>query len=137
VELDVAVAGEVGRNATVSTVGASAATDSTLNDNVVDEAALDIEALDFSVSLQVNEELTDGLDGLLGPSTKSGMLELLDLSVARHTTSEASVWDDLFLFSASLKVGDGSVELQSLNSLRNIVGVLEVNAEVSDLALGG
>lgn len=121
----------------MSTVGTSTATDGTLDDNVVDEATLNIKSLNLSICSQVDEELTDGLDGLLWPPTEGGVLELLDLSVARNTTGEAGVWDDLFLFSTVLKVLDGSVELKPLNSLCYVVGVLEVNAEVSDLALGG
>jgi len=42
VELDVAVAGEVGRNATVGSVGSPAATDGALNNNVADGATIEV-----------------------------------------------------------------------------------------------
>jgi len=58
----VAVAGEVGRNATVSAIGAPAAIDGALNNNVVDQAAIEIKAFGFGIRAQVDEQLTDGLD---------------------------------------------------------------------------
>jgi hypothetical protein len=137
VELNVAVAGEVGRDATVGTVGAPAAIDGTLHNNVVDGATIKVEALNLGVGAQVDEQLADGLDGLLGPSSEGGVLVVLQLSVATNTTSEAGVWDNLLLLSAVLEVCDRGVELSSLHCLGNVVGVLEMNAEVGDLALSG
>ena len=99
-----AVASEVGRNATVSTVGTPTSIDSTLNDNMVDNAAVEVKAFGLGVGSQVDEELTDGLDGLLGPPTEGGVLEVFALGMATNTTGEACVWDNLFLLSAVLKV---------------------------------
>jgi len=133
----VAIAGEVGRNATVSAIGAPAAIDCTLDDSMVDGAFLEIKAFGLSIGAQVDEQLTDGLDRLLGPSTEGGVLERLDLGVTSNTTCVASVWDDLLLLLAVFKVGDSSVEFPSLQAAGYIVGILVVNAEVRNLGFGG
>ena len=91
----------------------------------------------LSVGAQVDEQLADGLDGLLGPSSEGGVLVVLQFSVATNTTSEAGVWNNLLLLSAVLEVCDSRVELSSLHRLGDVVGVLEMNAEVGDLALSG
>jgi len=62
VELNMAVAGEVGRNATVSAIGTPAAINSTLDNNVVDNAAVEVQAFGLGVCPQVDEQLADGLD---------------------------------------------------------------------------
>ena len=94
-------------------------------------------SFNLGVGAQVDEQLADGLDGLLGPSSEGGVLVVLQLSVATNTTGEAGVWDNLLLLGAVLKVCDRGVELSSLDGLGNVVGVLEMNAEVGDLALSG
>ena len=121
----------------MGTISAPATIYSALDNNVVDDAAIEIQALGLSVCPQVDEQLADGLDGLLGPPTEGGELEVLDLCVAANTTCEASVRDDLFLLGAVLEVLYSSVKFLSLNALGNIVGVLEMNTEVRNLALGG
>jgi len=65
------------------------------------------------------------------------VLEGLHLGMATNTTCEASVWNNLFLLSAILKVVDGSIELLSLDGSCYVVGVLEVNAEIRNFALSG
>jgi hypothetical protein len=121
----------------VGTVGAPAAIDGALHNNVVDGATINVESFNLGVGAQVDEQLADGLDGLLGPSSEGGVLVVLQLSVATNTTGEAGVWDNLLLLGAVLKVCDRGVELSSLDGLGNVVGVLEMNAEVGDLALSG
>jgi len=133
----VAVGCDVGRNATVGAVGAPAALDGTLNDNVVDGAAIKVESLDFGVGAQVGEQGEDGRDRLGGPPTEGGVLVVLQLRVATNTTSEAGVWDNLLLLSAVLEVCDSGIDHSSLHCLGDVVGVLEMNAEVGDLALSG
>ena len=76
-----AVAGEVGADTTVGTVGSSAARDGALDNDVADDASVDVELGSLGVGLEVDEELTNGLDRLLGPSTL-GVLEHFALSVA-------------------------------------------------------
>ena len=55
VELNMAVAGEVGRDATVSAICTPAARDGSLHNSVADGASLDIEALGLGISPQVDE----------------------------------------------------------------------------------
>lgn len=60
-ELDVAVGGDVRGDATVGTVGPSAASNGALDTNVGDHAFLGVEALSLSVALKIEQELADGL----------------------------------------------------------------------------
>ncbi len=60
----------------MSAVSSSASLLGSLNNNVCDNALVGVEALLLSVRLQVEEQLADGLDGLLGPSAGGGALDL-------------------------------------------------------------
>jgi len=133
----VTVGGEVGRDSSMGSVGSPAAIDGTLNNDVVDDTTVKVESFDLGVSAQVDEQLADGLDRLLGPSSEGGVLVVLQLGVATNTTGEAGVWDNLLLLSAVLEVCDCGVQLSSLHGSGNVVGVLEMNAEVGDLAFSG
>jgi len=137
-ELDVAVASEVGGDATVSAICAPSSTDSALHNDVIDGATFEIKSLGLSIGSQVDQECAHGRDRLCGPSTEGGVLvSCLNLGVATNTTGVACVWDDLFLFSALLEVVNSVAELLSLHGFGNIVGVLVMNTEVRNLALGG
>ena len=61
-ELDVAVGGQVGADTTVGTVSATTARDGSLHDDVVDHAVIDVELSLLGVGLEVDEELSDGLN---------------------------------------------------------------------------
>ena len=88
-EFDVTVAGEVGADTTVGTVGSSAARNGALDNDVVDNASVNIELGSLSVSLEVDKELAAGLEGLLGPSTL-GVLEFVRLRGAANATTVAA-----------------------------------------------
>jgi len=135
-EFDMAVAGKVGRNSTMGSVSASSSGDGSLADGVVDNASVDVESLLLSVSSQVLEERLNGLDGLLGPSSKL-VLEDLALGVSTDTTGVHSEGNDGFFSEASVHVLDGFIELKSLACSGNIVRVLVMDSQVSDLAYGG
>ncbi len=60
----------------MSTVGSSTALLGSLDNNVRNNAFVSVETLLLSVSLQVEEQLADGLDRLLGPSAGGGALDL-------------------------------------------------------------
>ena len=60
----------------MSAVGSSTSLLSSLNNNVSNDAFVGVETLLLSVGLQVEEELADGLDRLLGPSAGGGALDL-------------------------------------------------------------
>ena len=134
VELDVAVGGEVGADATVGTVGSTATGDGTLHDNVVDHAVVNVELGSLSVGSEVDEELADALDGLLGPATLS-VLELLGLGVTANATSVPSEGDDLFVLETVVHVCDGSLQLHALGGAGHFVSVLVMCAQVGDPAL--
>eukprot|EP01084_Bolivina_argentea_P079530 144258_1 len=80
-ELDVAGAGHVRANATVSTVGAAAHDGGTVDLDVRDEEVLDLEALDLGVRLGVGEEVEHVTARLLGPAARDGILVKLALSL--------------------------------------------------------
>ena len=60
----------------MSAVGSSTSLLGSLDNNVCDDALVSVEALLLSVCLQVEEQLADGLDRLLGPSAGGGALDL-------------------------------------------------------------
>jgi hypothetical protein len=136
VELNVAVGGEVGADATVGSVSSTAAGDGALGHGVGDDALVGVELLGLGVRLEVDEELTDDLDGLLGPSTGL-VLELLEHGVSAGGTVEPSEWNNLFVLENVLQVSDGLLQVPALHGAGNFVSVLEVGSEVSNLALGG
>jgi len=135
-ELDVTVGGEVRGDSTVGSVSASSSRDGSLADGVVDDASLNIESLALSIGFEVNKERSDGLDGLLGPSSEL-VLEDLALSVSADTTSVNSEGDDGLMGEASIHVGDGLVKSKVLACSGNVVGVLVMDSQVTDLGHGG
>lgn len=136
VELNMAVGGKVWADATVGTVGSSAAGDSALSESVGDDTSVDIEFLALSVSLEVDEEFTNDLDGLLWPSSLL-VLEFFQHGVSASGTIEPSEWNNLLVLEDILQVSNGALDAQSLDGTSNFVSVLEVSSEVSNLALGG
>ena len=129
-----AVAGEVGADTTVGTVGSSAARDGALDNDVADDASVDVELGSLGVGLEVDEELTHGLDGLLGPSTLS-VLECFALSVAADTSNVPAERNNLLVLKTVLHVVDGSLELHALGGAGHFVSVLVVGTQVRDPAL--
>ena len=136
VELNMAVAGEVRADATVGTVRATAAGNSALNNDVVDDAVVNVELLGLGVGAEVDKELTHAVHGLLGPATLS-VLEGLDLGMAADATGVLSEGNNLFVLQNSLHVLDGLVELPALNGASDLVSVFVVGAEVTNSALSG
>lgn len=76
VEFDVTVRREVRGNTTMGAVGSSTTLLGSLNNNVSNDAFVSVETFLLSVCLQVEEQLADGLDRLLGPSAGGGALDL-------------------------------------------------------------
>ena len=118
----------------MGSVCSSAAGDGSLHDGVVDEAVISVQLLSLSVGLEVDEELSDALDGLLGPATL-GVLEGLSLSVTADTTGVPSERNNLGVLENVLHVLDGSVELHALGGASDFVSVLVVSAQVANSAL--
>ena len=134
VELNVTVRGKVGGDATVGTVGTAAALDGALHDNMGDDALIGVESLGLSVLLGVDEEITDGLDGLLGPS--SGV-DAEDLALGVSTSVVLEVGDNLLVLEHVFHVMNGVLDQETLNSTGGVVSVLVVSAQVVDLGQGG
>ena len=129
-----AVAGEVGADTTVGTVGSSAAGDGALDNDVADDASVDVELGSLGVGLEVDEELTNGLDGLLGPPTLS-VLECFALSVAADTSDIPTERNNLLVLKTVLHIVDGSLKLHALGGAGHFVSVLVVGTQVRDPAL--
>ena len=134
VELNVAVAGEVRADATVGAVSSAAAGDGSLHDDVGDHAVINVELGRLGVGAEVDEELTNALDSLLGPATLAS-LEGLALSVAADTTVVASEGDDLSVLKSSVHILDRLLELPALHGTSHIVSVLVVGTEITNSAL--
>lgn len=133
-EFDVTVAGEVGADTTVGTVGSSAARNGALDNDVVDNASVNIKLGSLSVSLEVDKELAAGLEGLLGPSTL-GVLEFLGLSVSSDTSCVPTERNNLLVLKTVLHVLDGSLKLHALGGTSTLISVLVVGTQVRDPAL--
>jgi len=131
VELNVAVGAEVGGHATVSTVGTATALDGALADDVGNVALVGVEALGFGVRLDVDEELTNSLGGLFGPSTANS-LEFLALGVVLGVVPAER--NNLLMLKDVIHVVNGLLDHHTLNGTSNIVSVLVMGAEISDLA---
>jgi len=136
VELDVTVGGKVGRDSTVGSVGSSAARNSALDNDVVDDTGVDIKLLGLSVSSQVDEEFLNSLERLLGPSTLSVLMNL-SLCLTGNTTRVASERNNLLVIETVVHVAEGSLELETLAGAGDIVSVLVVSSQVRDSALSG
>jgi hypothetical protein len=135
-EFDVTVGGKVGGDSTMGSVSTSSSGDGSLGDGMVDDASVDIKVLGLSVGLEVNEERSDSLDGLLGPSSEL-VLEDLALGVTADTTGVHSEGNDGFVGEASIHVLNGLVKSKTLACAGNIVGVLVMDSKVTDLTHGG
>ena len=134
VELNVTVRGKVWADATMGSVGSSTAGNGALHDDVVDVAGVGVKLGGLGVGSQVNDELTDGLDGLLGPSSL-GVLEDLALSVSTDTSSVASERNNLLVLQNIVHVVDGSLQAEALGSASTFVSVLVMGTEVRNSAL--
>jgi hypothetical protein len=120
----------------VSSVGSSAARNSALDNDVVDEAGVNIELLGLGVSSQVDKELLNSLEGLLGPSTLS-VLEDLGLGLTGDTTRVASERNNLLVVKTVVHVADSGLKLETLAGTSDVVSVLVVSSQVRDSALSG
>jgi len=118
----------------VGSVCSSAAGDGSLHDGVVDEAVISVQLLSLSVGLEVDEELSDALDGLLGPATL-GLLEDLSLGSASDTTVVASEGNNLLVIKHIVHVGDGLVQGETLHGASYVISVLVVGTQVTNSAL--
>ena len=125
VELDVTVAGEVWADTTMGSVSSSATGDSALDNNVVDDAGVNIKFGSLGVGLEVFKELFDSVKRLLGPSTL-GVLECFTLGVTSNTTSVPSEGNDRLLLEAQVHVLDGSLQLHTFGGTSDFVSVLVV-----------
>ena len=135
VELNVAVRRDVRRDATVSAVSSPAAGDGALNGDVGDNALLGVESLGLGIALQVEQQLTHSLCGLLGPATVLPVV-LFRLGVSGNVRVEATEWNNRLVGDDSLHVLDCLSNFHAFDVPCSFVGVLKVRSEISDLSFG-
>lgn len=129
-----AVGGEVGADTSMGTVGSSTSGNSALDNDVVDNAGIDVELGSLSVGLQVDQKLAHGLKGLLGPSSLS-VFELLALSVTSNTSGVPTERNNLFVLQTVVHIVNGRLELQALGGAGHFVSVLIMSSQVRDSGL--
>ncbi len=131
-----AVASQVGGDATVGSVSPPTALHSAVDLNVSNNTPLNIQALGLGVGLEVLEQLEHVGGGLLGPSALSEF-ESLSLSMATNATAVLSEGNDLLVLQDGLQVFNRLQEFQALDSASYFVSVLVMSSQVLDLGLGG
>merc|ERR1719247_1826356 len=123
-------------NTTVSTVGTATLLLSAVNLDVGDEQLVDVEGLELSIRLSVEEKVEDKLCGLLWPASLAvGGASVLSLGGAANTTAEAAEWHSLGLLNDVLQVGLSLPEHHAPECVACLACVLEVHTEVGTLGL--
>ena len=119
----------------MSSVSSSSAADSSLSDDVADDALFWVEGVTCGVGLEVVQEVKDVLAGLLGPPT-IGVADVLAHGFAAWTTGVNSEWNDTLVGNDVLHVSDGLEQVHSLAGSGSLISVFEVSSQVIDSALG-
>ena len=135
VELDMAVRGKVWRDTTMGSVCSSSSADSSLGDNMGDDALFWVERLSCGIGLKVVQESEDVLDRLLWPSTVV-VTDVLAHSLTANTSSVNSERNDARVGENILHVLDGLEQVESLAGSGSLISVLIVCSQVVDSALG-
>jgi len=132
----VAVGGEVWTDATVGSVSSSTSLDSSLDNDVGDNAFVSIESLSFSVSFKVDKEFLNSLASFLWPATEWQSV-YFSLGSSSNTTRVLSEWNDCGVSNNSIHVLDSCVDFHALAETSNFITILVVRSQVRDSALGG
>ena len=136
VELDVAVGGKVRRDATVGSVGSSAAVDSSLHADMGDFALLEVKHLALAVRLEVLEKADNSLAGLLWESAAVVVSVVLANGLSSRTASVASERNDGLVLDNTLKVLNSLGKVEASKGTSSLIGVLVVHSQVVYSALG-
>lgn len=118
----------------MSSVGSSSAADSSLDNNVADDALFWVEGFLKGVGLEVVEQIEDMLAGLLWPSAIV-VTDVLAHSLAAWTSSVLSERNDALVGNNILDVLDSLEQVESLAGSGSLVRVLVVSSQVIDSAL--
>jgi len=133
-ELNMAVRGQVRRDATVGTVGPAAARDGTLHANMGDLALFGVQHLNLDVRLEVFQHVDDIVARLLGEAAIV-VVEVLAHGFAARASSVATEGHDSFMLEDVLQVCDRFQQVQAPARSGNIVYVLVVAPEIVNAAL--
>lgn len=136
-DFDVAGRAHVGVDAAVGAVGAAVLLGGLVDLDVLDDGLFDIKTLGQGVALGILEQGEQELGALLGPATLSGTTPSLGLGAAADGTVEAAEGDALLLGLDVLQEALGLLQGHSLEDDSSLVGVLEVNAQVSTAGVAG
>jgi len=135
-DLDVGWVGHVWVDTTVSTVCASSLLWCLVDLDVGNNKVGGIETLNIGVGYGILEETEQELGGLLWPTSLGGT-ELLSLGSSSCGTGETAKWDTLLVGLYVLEEGDGTGDLETLDSLGGFPGVLVGNTKVRTAGLCG
>ena len=122
-----AVGGEIWRDSTVSSESSSSSVNGSLGADVRDLALFNVETLLFSIGLNVDKEGNNVLDRLCWVSTVV-MVDVFAHSMSTWTTSKSSEWNDGFVLSYSLQIGDGLKEVESSACSGSLISVLKMSS---------
>ena len=118
----------------MGSVGSSSTADSSLDNDVADEAFFWVEGLLEGVGLEVVEQVEDVLAGLLWPSAIV-VTDVLAHSLAAWTSGVLPEGNDLLVGNHILDVLDGLEQVESLAGSGSLISVLVVGSQVIHSAL--
>mgnify|MGYP001168242386 CR=1 FL=1 len=111
----------------MSSESSSSSVDGSLGADVRDLALFNVETLLFSIGLNVDKEGNNVLDRLCWVSTVV-MVDVFAHSMSTWTTSKSSEWNDGFVLSYSLQIGDGLKEVESSACSGSLISVLKMSS---------
>jgi creatinine amidohydrolase/Fe(II)-dependent formamide hydrolase-like protein len=113
----------------MGTVGAATHLGCLVNLNVLNNNLFQVQALGFSVALEILEKTEDKLAALLGPASL-GDSPHVRLSATANSTAETAKRNGLLVVNNVLKELLGLDKLHSLDGHGGLASVLEVNTEI-------
>ena len=119
----------------MGSVGSSSSTDSSLGNDMSDDALFWVKRLSSGIGLEVVQEVEHMIDGLLGPSTIV-MANILAHSLTADTSGVNSEWNDALVGKNVLHVLDRLQQVESFAGSSSLISVLVVCSQVIDSALG-
>jgi len=119
----------------VGSVGSSSAIDSSLGNDVSDDALFWVKRLSRGIGLKIVQEVEHVVARLLGPPTVV-MADVLAHSLTANTSGVNSEWNDTRVGKNILHILDCLHQIESFAGSGSLISVLVVCSQVIDSALG-
>ena len=132
---DVAGRVQVRADSSVSSVSSSSSLGGLIDKDVGDNELFFFKTLDGGVGLEVLQQAEEDLGGLFGPSTKTVVSEFFSLGGSADTVSVSVEWDASSVGNNVLKVFNSDLETQTFDGHGSLIGVLEVDSDVTTAGL--